>query len=259
MVFQQWNLKITQNHSPPLEDSKCRFPRQYFNCYVSEVTVVVCSWLFLNVTFILMLVRKICTIFFNFFCLSHQAVNWASQPSPTSLLLLAVNRSPDFHDEIKIKLPASLSDHHHILFTFYHVSCQQKQNTPLETPVGYTVGSGHGNSHCTLPVSILLTARVDICWWMQWHGLVYVVCCLVDPHAAEWTSENRTLLFACISGKTPTILFCAVAWCKICIHTSWEVLEKFSSRIANRERLWFYVKHYINIIPDLLILVHVQC
>lgn len=47
--------------------------------------------------------------------------------------------SPDFHDEVKIKLPASLSDHHHILFTFYHVSCQQKQNTPLETPVGYTV------------------------------------------------------------------------------------------------------------------------
>ncbi|XP_042178320.1 dedicator of cytokinesis protein 7 isoform X12 [Oncorhynchus tshawytscha] len=47
-------------------------------------------------------------------------------------------RSPDFHDEVKIKLPASLTDHHHVLFTFYHVSCQQKQNTPLETPVGYT-------------------------------------------------------------------------------------------------------------------------
>uniref|UniRef100_A0A8C7KKR7 Dedicator of cytokinesis 7 n=1 Tax=Oncorhynchus kisutch TaxID=8019 RepID=A0A8C7KKR7_ONCKI len=46
--------------------------------------------------------------------------------------------SPDFHDEVKIKLPASLTDHHHVLFTFYHVSCQQKQNTPLETPVGYT-------------------------------------------------------------------------------------------------------------------------
>ncbi|XP_069498127.1 dedicator of cytokinesis protein 7 isoform X10 [Ambystoma mexicanum] len=48
------------------------------------------------------------------------------------------NRSPDFHEEIKIKLPAMLTDHHHLLFTFYHVSCQQKQNTPLETPVGYT-------------------------------------------------------------------------------------------------------------------------
>ncbi|XP_056388863.1 dedicator of cytokinesis protein 7 isoform X17 [Hyla sarda] len=48
------------------------------------------------------------------------------------------NRSPDFHEEIKIQLPATLTDHHHLLFTFYHVSCQQKQNTPLETPVGYT-------------------------------------------------------------------------------------------------------------------------
>ncbi|XP_068095450.1 dedicator of cytokinesis protein 7 isoform X12 [Hyperolius riggenbachi] len=48
------------------------------------------------------------------------------------------NRSPDFHEEIKIKLPATLTDHHHLLFTFYHVSCQQKQNTPLETSVGYT-------------------------------------------------------------------------------------------------------------------------
>ncbi|XP_030062500.1 dedicator of cytokinesis protein 7 isoform X5 [Microcaecilia unicolor] len=48
------------------------------------------------------------------------------------------NRSPDFHEEIKIKLPATLTDHHHLLFIFYHVSCQQKQNTPLETPVGYT-------------------------------------------------------------------------------------------------------------------------
>uniref|UniRef100_A0A674KH37 Dedicator of cytokinesis protein 7 n=1 Tax=Terrapene triunguis TaxID=2587831 RepID=A0A674KH37_9SAUR len=56
----------------------------------------------------------------------------------TELMILFLNRSPDFHEEIKIKLPATLTDHHHLLFTFYHVSCQQKQNTPLETPVGYT-------------------------------------------------------------------------------------------------------------------------
>uniref|UniRef100_UPI00358FDEC1 dedicator of cytokinesis protein 7-like isoform X3 n=1 Tax=Myxine glutinosa TaxID=7769 RepID=UPI00358FDEC1 len=48
------------------------------------------------------------------------------------------NKSPDFYEEIKIKLPAHLTDYHHILFTFFHISCQQKQNTPLETPVGYT-------------------------------------------------------------------------------------------------------------------------
>uniref|UniRef100_A0A8C2Q8N3 Dedicator of cytokinesis 7 n=1 Tax=Cyprinus carpio TaxID=7962 RepID=A0A8C2Q8N3_CYPCA len=69
------------------------------------------------------------------------------------------NRSPDFHDEIKIKLPASVTDHHHILFTFYHVSCQQKQNTPLETPVGYTwipmLQNGRlRTGHFCLPVSL---------------------------------------------------------------------------------------------------------
>ncbi|XP_032821878.1 dedicator of cytokinesis protein 7-like isoform X7 [Petromyzon marinus] len=48
------------------------------------------------------------------------------------------NKSPDFYEEIKVKLPAHLTDYHHILFTFFHISCQQKQNTPLETPVGYT-------------------------------------------------------------------------------------------------------------------------
>ncbi|XP_062854097.1 dedicator of cytokinesis protein 7 isoform X11 [Trichomycterus rosablanca] len=69
------------------------------------------------------------------------------------------NRSPDFSDEVKIKLPASLNDHHHILFTFYHVSCQQKQNTPLETPVGYTwipmLQNGRlRTGHFCLPVSL---------------------------------------------------------------------------------------------------------
>uniref|UniRef100_A0A8C1T6J0 Dedicator of cytokinesis 8 n=1 Tax=Cyprinus carpio TaxID=7962 RepID=A0A8C1T6J0_CYPCA len=38
------------------------------------------------------------------------------------------NRSPDFYDEIKIQLPARLTEKHHLLFTFYHISCQQKQN-----------------------------------------------------------------------------------------------------------------------------------
>ncbi|XP_041097982.1 dedicator of cytokinesis protein 7-like isoform X6 [Polyodon spathula] len=48
------------------------------------------------------------------------------------------NKSPEFYEEMKMKIPANLTDNHHLLFTFYHISCQQKQNTPLETPVGYT-------------------------------------------------------------------------------------------------------------------------
>ncbi|KAM8843766.1 dedicator of cytokinesis protein 7 isoform 2-T2 [Spinachia spinachia] len=48
------------------------------------------------------------------------------------------NKSPEFYEEIKMKIPANLTDNHHLLFTFYHISCQTKPNTPLETPVGYT-------------------------------------------------------------------------------------------------------------------------
>lgn len=49
-------------------------------------------------------------------------------------------KNPVYYDEIKIKLPAALGDNHHLLFTFYHISCQKKleQNT-VDTPVGYTV------------------------------------------------------------------------------------------------------------------------
>ncbi len=38
-----------------------------------------------------------------------------------------------------MKLPARLSDSHHLLFTFFHISCQRKDTTqPIETPIGYT-------------------------------------------------------------------------------------------------------------------------
>ncbi|XP_047738300.1 dedicator of cytokinesis protein 7 isoform X2 [Hyalella azteca] len=67
-------------------------------------------------------------------------------------------KSPDYYDEIKVKLPAVLGDQHHLLFTFYHVSCQRKADEKtIETPVGYTWlpiyrnGSLSCGSHC-LPV-----------------------------------------------------------------------------------------------------------
>nr|XP_057925533.1 dedicator of cytokinesis protein 8 isoform X2 [Doryrhamphus excisus] len=48
------------------------------------------------------------------------------------------NKSPDFYDEVKLALPARLTERHHLLFTFYHVSCQQKQNQSCETLIGYS-------------------------------------------------------------------------------------------------------------------------
>ncbi|XP_027695364.1 dedicator of cytokinesis protein 8 isoform X1 [Vombatus ursinus] len=48
------------------------------------------------------------------------------------------NKSPDFYEEVKIKLPAKLTVNHHLLFTFYHISCHQKQGTSIESLLGYS-------------------------------------------------------------------------------------------------------------------------
>ncbi|CAB4004072.1 Hypothetical predicted protein, partial [Paramuricea clavata] len=51
------------------------------------------------------------------------------------------NKVPDFNEEIKLKLPAHLTEQHHLLFTFYHISCSVKKgddHSPAELPIGYT-------------------------------------------------------------------------------------------------------------------------
>jgi hypothetical protein len=49
------------------------------------------------------------------------------------------NKRPQFFDEFKIKLPTYLTSKHHLLITFYHMTCafkKSKQNQPPETIVG---------------------------------------------------------------------------------------------------------------------------
>ncbi|XP_049981553.1 dedicator of cytokinesis protein 6 isoform X5 [Alexandromys fortis] len=48
------------------------------------------------------------------------------------------NKSPEFYEEFKLRLPACVTENHHLFFTFYHVSCQPRPGTALETPVGFT-------------------------------------------------------------------------------------------------------------------------
>uniref|UniRef100_A0A8C1QN84 Dedicator of cytokinesis 10 n=1 Tax=Cyprinus carpio TaxID=7962 RepID=A0A8C1QN84_CYPCA len=53
------------------------------------------------------------------------------------------SQNPDFYDEVKIELPTHLHEKHHLLFSFYHVTCDinaktgSKKKEALETPVGY--------------------------------------------------------------------------------------------------------------------------
>ena len=50
------------------------------------------------------------------------------------------NKTPDFYEEVKIRLPSNLRDHHHLLFTFYHITCkgQVKEGERVAQVVGYT-------------------------------------------------------------------------------------------------------------------------
>ncbi|XP_031429853.1 dedicator of cytokinesis protein 10 isoform X10 [Clupea harengus] len=82
------------------------------------------------------------------------------------------SQNPDFYDEVKIELPTDLHEKHHLLFAFYHVTCDinaktsSKKKEALETPVGYAwlplLKDGRLSSQefsvpvsCTLPTSYL--------------------------------------------------------------------------------------------------------
>ncbi|KAL0970254.1 hypothetical protein UPYG_G00239490 [Umbra pygmaea] len=60
-----------------------------------------------------------------------------------SAAVLHHNQSPEFYDEVKVELPVHLHEKHHILFTFYHISCEistktsSKRREGVESLVGY--------------------------------------------------------------------------------------------------------------------------
>ncbi|XP_075999831.1 dedicator of cytokinesis protein 11 isoform X2 [Genypterus blacodes] len=62
----------------------------------------------------------------------------------TYAAVLHHNQSPEFYDEIKIELPVHVHEKHHILFTFYHISCESsskassKKREGVESLVGYS-------------------------------------------------------------------------------------------------------------------------
>uniref|UniRef100_A0A4W6D4Z4 Dedicator of cytokinesis 11 n=1 Tax=Lates calcarifer TaxID=8187 RepID=A0A4W6D4Z4_LATCA len=64
--------------------------------------------------------------------------------SSTYAAVLHHNQSPEFYDEVKIELPVHVHEKHHILFTFYHISCESsskassKKREGVESLVGYS-------------------------------------------------------------------------------------------------------------------------
>ena len=62
------------------------------------------------------------------------------------LMRCVMYRNPEYYNEIKIELPAQLTINHHILFTFYHISCAKPrpQEPGFQEPqfLGCTVRTG---------------------------------------------------------------------------------------------------------------------
>ncbi|XP_073478722.1 dedicator of cytokinesis protein 6 isoform X5 [Aquarana catesbeiana] len=100
------------------------------------------------------------------------------------------NKSPEFYEEFKMKIPGNMTENHHLLFTFYHVSCRQNQTSAVETPAGYTwiPLMQHGRLRTgafSLPVSVekpppsysVLTPDVQLpgMKWVDNHKPVFVV------------------------------------------------------------------------------------
>eukprot|EP00062_Callorhinchus_milii_P020350 gi/632975902/ref/XP_007904488.1/ PREDICTED: dedicator of cytokinesis protein 9 [Callorhinchus milii] len=58
-------------------------------------------------------------------------------------VVLHHHQNPEFYDEIKVELPTQLHEKHHLLFTFYHLSCDNsskgttKKKETIEFQVGY--------------------------------------------------------------------------------------------------------------------------
>lgn len=56
------------------------------------------------------------------------------------------SKTPFFYDEFKLKLPIYLTNQHHLLFTFYHISCKTSKapltksgQSDIQTLIGYAV------------------------------------------------------------------------------------------------------------------------
>eukprot|EP01133_Synstelium_polycarpum_P007631 gene7631-8927_t len=78
------------------------------------------------------------------------------------------SKTPIFYDEVKIRLPINLNAQQHILFTFYHITCQKSdKESTFDAPIGHAVlpllhnGKVLGDETFTLPIALELPPRYN--------------------------------------------------------------------------------------------------
>ncbi|XP_057299405.1 dedicator of cytokinesis protein 7-like isoform X1 [Hydractinia symbiolongicarpus] len=131
------------------------------------------------------------------------------------------NKTPYFYEEVKIKLPPNLAEHHHLLFTFYHISFKADVQGPIEsTPVGYTwvpaIKDGRLNlADFNLPVAVdklpqsysMLSTDVQLpnLKWVDGHKGVYTCSVHTDSsvHTQDFYLHRFFRMCHQIEGRTP--------------------------------------------------------
>lgn len=111
-----------------------------------------------------------------------------------------------------------MTENHHLFFTFYHVSCQPRPGTALETPVGFTVSHSYPRASSLprpqvpqVPQSPRSPAAPD--------PRPFFVS-PVDSSVTTWPPEDWPLLPARVRGPASPQLFSPDPRC-MCLHCPW--------------------------------------
>jgi hypothetical protein len=85
------------------------------------------------------------------------------------------NKNPQFYDEIKVLLPLNLTEKHHLLFKFYHVSCTNARSTSnslfssdLSTSVSTTTTNGTDDTLSSISSSSTANRNIETLVGYAW-------------------------------------------------------------------------------------------
>ncbi|KAL2304287.1 hypothetical protein Nmel_013032 [Mimus melanotis] len=123
----------------------------------------------------------------------------------TYAAVLHHNQSPEFYDEIKIELPIHLHQKHHLLFTFYHVSCEI--NTKATSKKQDTVETQDGREQGSEPVLCVHVFMGKVVFVLRLNPLFHPSQYLLTRclHRATFSPQSETKYLDVVCSQQPSI------------------------------------------------------
>uniref|UniRef100_A0AAQ4RW84 Dedicator of cytokinesis 11 n=1 Tax=Gasterosteus aculeatus aculeatus TaxID=481459 RepID=A0AAQ4RW84_GASAC len=116
------------------------------------------------------------------------------------------NQSPEFYDEVKIELPVHVHEKHHILFTFYHISCESSSKASSKRREGV-----ESLGKCLSYLDQNFLGRVMLCTLMNDINTGALLCSsgsLLDASAERWqdaVSRGPAPCSCCLASWIPDL------------------------------------------------------